>query len=51
MTEGKLHRQLGQFDAAAQALSEYDEDYQAVLKQMISEQVAQRCNAPVRFRM
>jgi len=47
----ELHRQLGQFDAAAQALSEYDEDYQAVLKQMISEQVAQRCNAPVRFRM
>ena len=47
----ELHRQLGQFEAAAQALSEYKEDYQAVLKQMISEQVSQRCTAPVRFRM
>ena len=47
----ELHRQLGQFEAAAQALSDYKKDYQAVLKQMISEQVEQRCTAPVRFRM
>lgn len=47
----ELHRQLGQFDAAAQALSEYQDDYQAVLKQVISAQVEQRSTAPVRFRM
>jgi hypothetical protein len=47
----ELHRQLGRFEAAAQALSAYKDDYQAVLKQMISAQVEQRCNAPVRFRM
>jgi hypothetical protein len=47
----ELHRELGQFDLAAQALSEYTEDYQTVLKHMIGEQVAQACAAPVRFRM
>lgn len=47
----ELHRQLGQFEAAAQALREYQDDYREVLKKMIGDQVAQRCNAPVRFRL
>jgi hypothetical protein len=47
----ELHRQLGEFEAAAQTLRDYKEDYQTVMKQMIGEQVAKGCAAPVRFRM
>jgi hypothetical protein len=47
----ELHRQLGQFEAAEKALSEYQDEYREVFKKMIGVQVAQRCNAPVRFRM
>ena len=47
----ELHRQLGQFEAAEKALSEYQDEYHDVFKKMIGDQVAKRSNAPVRFRM
>lgn len=47
----ELHRELGQFDAAALASSTWTEDYYEVTKQVIDEQIAQRCTSPIRYRM
>ena len=47
----ELHRELGQFDAAAEALRACDEDHHAVTRQVINGQIAERCAAPIRFRM
>ena len=47
----ELHRELGQFDAAALASSAWTEDYYEVSKQVIDEQIAQRCTSPIRYRM
>jgi len=47
----ELHRELGQFDAAALASSAWTEDYYEVTKQVIDEQIAQRCASPIRYRM
>ncbi len=47
----ELHRELGQFDAAAKALRSVVEDYQAVTKKVIAEQITDRCAAPIRYRM
>ena len=47
----ELHRELGQFEAAAEALRECDEDHHAVTRQVINGQIAERCAAPIRFRM
>jgi hypothetical protein len=47
----ELHRELGEFGAATKVLHQYNEDDQEVMKQMISKRIAERCSAPVRFRM
>lgn len=47
----ELHRELGQFDAAAEALRKATDDDHAVTKQVIDGQIAERCAAPIRYRM
>ena len=46
----ELHRELGQFEAAAQALSTCNEDHAQVTRQVISEQIELRSAAPIRYR-
>jgi thioredoxin-like negative regulator of GroEL len=46
----ELHRELGQFEAAADALSSCNEDHQQVTKRVISEQIELRSAAPIRYR-
>ena len=46
----ELYRELGQFEAAAQALSSCNEDHQQVTKRVISEQIELRSAAPIRYR-
>jgi hypothetical protein len=47
----ELYRELGQFEAAADALSSCNEDHQQVTKKVISEQIELRSAAPIRYRM
>ena len=47
----ELYRELGQFEAAAQALSSCNEDHQEVTKRVISEQIELRSDAPIRYRV
>ena len=46
----ELYRELGQFEAAAQALSTCNEDHAQVTKRVISEQIELRSAAPIRYR-
>jgi hypothetical protein len=46
----ELHRELGQFEAAADALSSCNEDHQQVTKKVISEQIGLCSAAPIRYR-
>ena len=46
----ELHRDLGQFEAAEEALGACNEDQQQVTKQVISEQIQLRSAAPIRYR-
>ena len=47
----ELYRELGQFEAAADALSSCNEDHQQVTKRVISEQIELRSAAPIRYQM
>jgi hypothetical protein len=47
----ELHRELGNFDAAAQALHTVSEDREEVTKQVIKGQILERSAAPIRYRM
>jgi hypothetical protein len=47
----ELYRELGQFEAAADALSSCNEDHARVTRQVISEHIGWRCSAPIRYRM
>jgi hypothetical protein len=47
----ELYRELGQFEAAADALSSCNEDHQQVTKRVISEQIELRSAAPIRYRI
>ena len=46
----ELYRELGQFEAAAEALSSCNEDHQEVTKKVIGEQIELRSAAPIRYR-
>lgn len=45
----ELYRELGQFEAAEEALGACSEDQQQVTKQVISEQIQLRSAAPIRY--
>jgi hypothetical protein len=47
----ELYRELGQFEAAADALSSCNEDHQRVTKKVISEKIELRSAAPIRYRI
>lgn len=47
----ELHRELGQFEEAKEALGLCTEDYQATRKMVIVEQIEQRVSAPMRYRI
>ena len=47
----ELYRELGQFEAATEALSMCNEDQQQVTKQVISEQIQLRSAAPIRYQI
>jgi hypothetical protein len=47
----ELHRELGHFEAAADALSSCNEDHQQVTKKVIGEQIELRFAAPIRYRV
>jgi len=47
----ELYRELGQFEAAADALSSCNEDHQEVTKKVISEQIGLCSAAPIRYQM
>ena len=47
----ELHRELAQFEAAADALSSCNEDHQQVTKRVISEQIELLSAAPIRYQM
>jgi hypothetical protein len=46
----ELYRELGQFEAAAEALSKCNEDHAQVTRQVMSEQIELRATAPIRYR-
>ena len=46
----ELYRELGQFEAAEEALGACNEDQQQVTKQVIGEQIELRSAAPIRYR-
>jgi hypothetical protein len=47
----ELYRELGQFDAAAEALASYNEDHEDVTIQVMGEHIGQRCAAPIRYQI
>ncbi len=47
----ELHRELGQFEAAAEALSKCIADHDPVTVKVTGEHIGQRCAAPIRYRM
>jgi hypothetical protein len=47
----ELYRELGQFEAAAEALIMCNEDHEQVARQVMSEHIGRRCAAPIRYRI
>ena len=46
----ELYRELGQFEAATEALSTCIEDHDQVTRQVMSEHIGRRCASPIRYR-
>lgn len=51
VTRAELHRELGQFESAAQALAELKEEDQDVTSRLIDKLIQQKETAPMRYRM
>jgi hypothetical protein len=47
----ELHRELGEFDEAAQALTEGGEIDQTITRKLLADLVREKRTAPVRFRL
>jgi len=47
----ELYRELGQFEAAAEALRSCKTDHDQVTRQVMGEHIGRRCAAPIRYRM
>jgi uncharacterized protein YjgD (DUF1641 family) len=47
----ELHRELGEFDEAAQALTEGEEIGQTITRKLLSDLIQEKRTAPVRFRL